>query len=67
MTPSEQALLNKHRRGEPITPHDQLPTIRCEEELNAFVLGLQQRDALDGSLRIQIELRRRQLQKKDRA
>ena len=66
MTPTEQALLDKHRRGEAITPQDQLPTIRCEEELNAFAIGLQERDALDGNMRIQVELRRRDLQKKDR-
>lgn len=56
--PSERAVLDKHRRGEAITPADTVATITTEAELEMYRIGLDQRGALDARAKNAIETRR---------
>ena len=46
-SPAVQRILDKHRRGEPITPEDQVQTIATLAELNAYREGLSAHGLLD--------------------
>jgi hypothetical protein len=47
ISPAVRRILDKHRRGEPITPADQVQTIATLAELNAYREGLSAQGLLD--------------------
>ncbi len=63
MTESERIILDKHRRGEHITPEDTCATISTQVELQEYRIGLQQRGALTSEAMGAIERRRAALQR----
>lgn len=63
MTEAERDILDKSRRGMPITTADICATITTEAELASFQAGLKLRGAMTGEAIQAIEQRRHQLQK----
>ncbi len=63
VTDAQQDILDKARRGLPITEWDVCRTIECEAELESYRAGLRLRGALTPDAMRAIEQRRFQLQK----
>lgn len=63
VTDAQRDILDKARRGLPITPEDVCRTIECEVELESYRAGLRLRGALTTDAMTAIEQRRFQLQR----
>ena len=52
MTAAEQAIIDKMRRGEPITPEDHIATIDDAEELAAFMEAIKANGRMTDGIRV---------------